>query len=122
MGKTKGGKRDGAGRRKGSKNKLSTQAIAVAKETDKLPHEILLAIAQTGLLEHHGKILKLDAGTRISCAESVAPYYAPKLASITQKIKTDTNYVIGTEPLTEDEFESKYGIGVEPPAETKNTA
>jgi hypothetical protein len=119
-----GGKRNNAGRKKGVPNKRKAAEVEQAKELGLLPHEFLLAVSQNRLGD---KVLLgytmfgepqygiPDLKTRMRAAEAAAPYYAPRLATIEQKIESTVNHVIGTEVLSEEEFESKYELGLESP-------
>ena len=104
-----GGGRPGAGRKPGQVNKVSKAAIEEAKATGELPHEFLLRVARGEAIEHHGSHIKLDIETRIACAEAVAPYYAPRLASVEQKIESTVNHVISGEPLDEEAIRNSTG-------------
>lgn len=93
-----GGARPGAGRPKGSKQKVTAQARAAAMETGLLPHEWLLKVARGEPIEHTRVVIQYDKNgkeksrelvteevyadfpTRIDAAKAAAPYYAPKLA------------------------------------------
>jgi hypothetical protein len=85
----RGGPRPGSGRKRGSRNKRTVEAIAKARQTGLLPHEILLAIAQgRGVL-----VLGFNATMeqRMQAAEKAAPYYAPRLAAIVMKVTDKSN-------------------------------
>jgi len=85
----KGGKRPGAGRKRGSTNKRSLAAIAKAKETGLLPHEIMLAVAQGRGEKVFG--IKFTAEQRLVAAEKAGPYYAPRLAAVVMKMTDKSN-------------------------------
>ena len=53
-----------------------------------LPHEFLLKIAQTGLVENG---FGVSVGLRIKCAAVSAPYFAPKLKYATVCCGADPN-------------------------------
>jgi len=76
-----GGARKGAGRPLGARNKFSQDAVAAARETGKLPHDIMLDVARTpvgGELEGWGVVDKEDKKWALySCAN----YYAPKVTA-----------------------------------------
>lgn len=116
----KGGARPGAGRKKGQRNNMTVQQVEAARSTGELPHEFLLRVARGEEINHYDRIIQPDFDTRISCAQAAAPYFAPKLAQIEQKIESNVQYAIGSDPLTEEEFEFKYNLGVESPAETED--
>lgn len=103
-----GGYRPGAGRKKGGRNTLTQKMIEAASLTGLLPHQILLEISRTGLIEHHGQSVKVDLDTRIDCIKAAANYYAPKLAQIDQQVESTNDFVISGEPLSKEEFDKKY--------------
>lgn len=90
----RGGKRPGAGRKKGARNKRTLQLIQQAQALGLLPHEFLAAVArgepmlaqlvneETGapLGEPFTTYPSLDQ--RIDAAKAAAPFYAPRLASL----------------------------------------
>lgn len=124
---TRGGKREGAGRKKGSVNKLNKQIAEEAKKTGKLPHEILLEIARGEIKEGLIGYNKLGypiygpipLQMQLTAAIAAAPYYAPRLASIEQKTESTVNYVINGEPLSDEEFIEKYSLDMDATAETE---
>lgn len=83
-----GGKRIGAGRKRGSRNKRSDVDIVAAKADGLLPHEILLEIAR-------GKsVTGLKKPTRaeiLEAAGKAAPFYAPRLSAIAAKVNQPGN-------------------------------
>jgi hypothetical protein len=85
----RGGPRPGSGRKKGSTNKRSLAAIAKAKETGLLPHEIMLAVAQGRGEKVLG--MKFTAEQRLVAAEKAGPYYAPRLAAVVMKMTDKSN-------------------------------
>lgn len=74
----RGGARRGAGRPKGSINKLAREAREAAAKTGLLPHEILLKIARGE--KYLGVKPTFDQAA--AAAAQAAPYYAPKIAAI----------------------------------------
>lgn len=102
-----GGKRPGAGRKKGTLSKVTAATRAAAMQTGLLPHEWLLNVARGEPIEEKRWKIKYDkAGNEISrelisemtypdkslrvdCAKAAAPYYAPRLA--VQTIGTTPN-------------------------------
>ncbi len=68
----KGGKRVGAGRKKGEPNKRTAEAQAKAEETGIMPLEYMLYVMRSGE----------DERMRMSAAVAAAPYVHAKLASI----------------------------------------
>lgn len=74
----RGGRRPGAGRKRGSSPEVVRVARAkAAKLKTKLPHELLFEWAQTGFMsDKRGQTYALDNSERISCARACAPWYA----------------------------------------------
>lgn len=111
---SRGGAREGAGKKRGVPHritaeiqqeaaKLIKQVSAESKaEGKELPHMYLLRISQN-------KSLPLEI--RMQAAQQAAPYFAPKLAAIEQKIETRENikWVISDKPLTPQEWVDTYG-------------
>ena len=89
----RGGRRTGAGRKKGVPNKRTTEQRALmlkmAKQTGLLPHEILLAVAQGRAI--FGRISREDLLLRLDAASKAAPYYAPRLAAVVAKLTDMSN-------------------------------
>ena len=61
------------------KLRTATDIRKYARETGLLPHEIMLQIARTGKIEHHGVIVNLDMEIRMDAIKSSMPYFAPKV-------------------------------------------
>lgn len=102
----RGGARKGAGRKLGSKNCWSREAIARARSTGELPHEFLLRVSRGEEID--GVSPSFDA--RMGAAIAAAPYFAPKLAQVEQRIEqTTVTTVIGSDPPTEAEWLEQYG-------------
>lgn len=94
-----GGARPGAGRKKGSLQKVTLEAKLRAAEAGMLPHEWLLAVSRGDPVTQRVKRIEYDAKgrvkkeewievehyadfpTRLDCAKAAAPFYAPKLAT-----------------------------------------
>lgn len=110
----KGGARPGAGRKKGSVNKISAEAREVARSTGELPHEFLLRVSrgetiQIGLTKKgKPKFYTPSFSARFNAAVAAAPYFQPKLASVEQKVE-GTVGVISSEPMDEKDWLEKYG-------------
>lgn len=102
----RGGRRTGAGRPKGAVSKLATDAVTKAKATGDLPHEFLLKIVRGEAIDG----LSPSIEQRIHAAIAAAPYFAPKLATIEQKIESDVRAVVSSRPMTTDEWMERYGI------------
>ena len=116
-----GGKRAGAGRPKGSVQKITAQAREEAKATGLLPHEWLLKVARGEPIEQkrweakHDKkgnvvskelitdIVYPDLPMRQDSAKAAAPFYAPKLAAQT----VDMNATMGVHKLSDKELDAK---------------
>lgn len=79
----RGGPREGAGRRPGAHNRLIKENVEKAKTTGELPHEFLLRISRGEDIDGYTPNFQ----ERVSAAQAVAPYFAPKLASIEQSGK-----------------------------------
>lgn len=78
-----GGKRAGAGRKKGSANKFDEQARKMAAESGILPLEFMLNVMRDE---------EQDFATRFDAAKAAAPYVHARLASVDQTVthKHDT--------------------------------
>jgi hypothetical protein len=103
---SRGGKRPGAGRPKGAVSKLSATAVAHAKATGELPHEFLLRVVRGECIDDQYPTL----GQRIAAAVSAAPYFAPKLAAIEQRVETNIRTIVSSKPMTTEEWMKKYEI------------
>ena len=103
---SRGGKRPGAGRPIGSVSKLSATAVAHAKSTGELPHEFLLRVVRGECID--GLVPTLEQ--RISAAVSAAPYFAPKLAAIEQRVETNARAVISSKPMTIEDWAKTYNV------------
>ena len=68
----KGGKRTGAGRKKGEPNKRTAEAQAKAEETGITPLEYMLSVMRNSS----------DERMRMSAAQAAAPYVHAKLSSV----------------------------------------
>lgn len=78
MASNQGGKRQGAGRRKGGVNKITEKAREAAAATGLLPHELLLAMSRG---QSTPGVPKPTRAEIIDARKAAAPFYAPKLAS-----------------------------------------
>ena len=76
-----GGARKGAGRPLGARNKFSQHAVAAARETGKLPHEIMLEIAQAAVGSKIAGWGTVDKEDRKWALYSCANYFAPKITA-----------------------------------------
>ena len=72
-----GGKRTGAGRKKGSITRMSMEAREHAKHTGELPHEFLLRIVRGEKIGSHRPTFK----ERVDAAKAAAPYFQPRIAA-----------------------------------------
>src|SRR5579885_862765 len=88
-----GGKRPGAGRPKGARNKRTRQMIEDAQSKGLLPHEVLASVARgegmlCSLFDEDGQpvgqpfMVYPSLDQRIDAAKAAAPFYAPRLTSI----------------------------------------
>ena len=73
----KGGKRPGAGRKKGEPNKRTAEAVAQAEATGIMPVDYLLSVMRDEVNEQR---------ERVAAAIAAAPYVHAKLSSIDAKI------------------------------------
>lgn len=101
-----GGKRPGAGRPKGVVSKLAAAAVEKAKATGDLPHEFLLRVVRGESIDGMSPSIE----QRIHAAIAVAPYFAPKLAAVEQKVESYFRAVVSNKPMTTDEWMKTYGI------------
>lgn len=116
-----GGARPGAGRPKGSAQKITTKAREEAMKAGMLPHEWLLKVARGEPIPHkyyrttvdrRGKETKelvedevyADFATRVDAAKAVAPYFAPKLSAQTVSIPEPIQLEHSNKSLSKDEL------------------
>lgn len=91
----RGGRRQGAGRKRGSVNKLAAAATKRLAETGMLPHEILARLGRGeqvqgfDIKDEKGKAKTLNIETRIDCLKASARFYAPTLLGAV--VKTNPN-------------------------------
>lgn len=123
-----GGARKGAGRPRGSVQKLTARSREEAKEMGLLPHEWLLMIARGEAIEQKRWDVKFyangreksrelvtemiypDLAMRQDSAKAAAPYYAPKLATQLVELSGPGGKPIQTEDATagsRDELKKK---------------
>ena len=88
----RGGKRPGAGRKKGAISKMTEEARAVAEATGELPHELLLRASRGEEISGHTPTFM----ERVDAAKAAAPYYQPRLAS--QEVLVNK----GADPVRQD--------------------
>ena len=102
----RGGVRGKAGRPQGSVNRLSKVTIERARNSGngELPHEFLLRIARGEEIDG----TKPTFEQRMDAASVAAPYFAPKLAAIEQKIEQEVTGVISSTPMTMDDWDKQY--------------
>ena len=114
-----GGRRPGAGRPIGAKNKRTIEleqatAAAAAKVEAAIPGAF-----QGDPVEYLMTVYKdpsVAEATRIDAAKAAAPYIRPALAR--QEITMDadvTQRVISAEPMTLADWEARYGLGAKTP-------
>ena len=107
----RGGKQPGSGRPKGSLSKVTAKAKQAAMETGLLPHEWLLKVSRGEGITHKRWVIKYDAkgkelsrelveeevytdfSTRLDAAKAASPFYAPKLATQTISVGTNSDAV-----------------------------
>lgn len=78
----KGGKRAGAGRPKGSRNKVTKESIALAEKKGRTPLEFLLDLMNDS---------RRDLELRLDAAGKAAPYVHPKLAQTELNVNGNLN-------------------------------
>ena len=88
-----GGRRDGAGCKPGSVNKMSQFARDEAAKTGELPHEFLLRVSRGGAVQEYTPSFQ----ERIDAAKAAAPYFAPKLSTTA----VDANVSVGNRSARE---------------------
>ena len=88
-----GGKRPGAGRKPGSKNKKVKSIVVKAAASGLMPVDYMLQVMRDEALEHN---------VRMDAAKNVAPYLTAKLAPKTQEdqgtppeLQVPVNFTIG---------------------------
>lgn len=74
-GRKRGSKNPNAGRKPGSLNRLTKIVAAECAKTGQFPHEVLLRICRGERIESY----EPTAHDRFRAAKAAAPYYAPKL-------------------------------------------
>lgn len=101
----RGGARPGAGRKKGSVNKLSTEATRIAASSGMLPHEILMRLGRGEVVsgfeapavegnKRKSRLIRspLSLEQRLDCLKAAAAFYAPKLmAAAVKQMPADWN-------------------------------
>lgn len=104
----RGGKRPGAGRPKGSVNRMATRAREEAAKAGMLPHELLLAISRGEAIDGHVP----SFAERVDAAKAAAPFYAPKLAAVDVNAQTENrHWILSENPMSADEWEAEYTVG-----------
>jgi hypothetical protein len=93
------------GRPKGGKNKRTLALEAAARDMvaviDETPAEFLRRVSQNE---------SLDMNTRIAAANACAGYFSPRLAAVDLHATSENvHYVIGSEPLSADEWIKEMG-------------
>jgi hypothetical protein len=101
----RGGKRRGAGRPLGSKNRRSAEIARAAAEDGITPIEVMLG-AMRDLWEVGTPEAKREAS---EIAKDAAPYIHPRLASIDQTIKEDRPFALIPSQVSIEEWEVTYG-------------
>jgi hypothetical protein len=77
----RGGKRPGAGRKAGARNKRTAEMVAEAAANGMLPHDFLCAVSQGMIVDGHVPTFT----ERMTAANAAAPFFAPKLSSVDAK-------------------------------------
>ncbi|MCG7873180.1 MAG: hypothetical protein ABW121_19000 [Candidatus Thiodiazotropha sp. 6PLUC7] len=85
-GRSKNNRKRPPGRPKGSKNRFSQKSAEnLAKKVGMLPHEFLAELALSHSIKIDREEIKPTLNQRVNAAKAAAPYYAPKLHSVTLK-------------------------------------
>ena len=101
----RGGRRPGAGRPVGSKNKRTAELARAAAESGITPIEVMLG-AMRELWDQGTPEAKREAA---EIAKDAAPYIHPRLASIDQTIKEDRPFAILVEECSSaEEWEASF--------------
>jgi hypothetical protein len=101
----RGGRRRGAGRPIGSKNRRSAEIARAAAEDGITPIEVMLG-AMRDLWAEGTPESKREAA---EIAKDAAPYIHPRLASIDQTIKEDRPFAVIPAQLSIEEWQMTYG-------------
>ena len=101
-----GGHRTGAGRPRGAVGRLAAEAVVQAKATGELPHQFLLRIVRGDTIDGYTPTIE----QRVYAAVAAAPYFAPKLAAIEQRVENTIRGVISSKPMTNEEFIERYCV------------
>jgi len=83
-----GGRREGAGRKPGSVNKISQHAREEAAKTGELPHEFLLRVARGEKIDDHSP----EFAERVDAAKAAAPYFAPRFSATTVDARLNSDH------------------------------
>lgn len=98
----KGGKRPGAGRKKGVPNKRTAEVQAAVEESGITPLDFMLNIMRTEPPETEDARVRLDyQAMRFEAAKAAAPYVHAKLAAIEHSGEMSLGVVIQATPLDE---------------------
>jgi hypothetical protein len=89
----------------GAVGRISAEAISKAKITGELPHEFLLRVSQSNTVDGH----EISLEQRVYAAIAAAPFFAPRLAAIEQRVENTIVSIISSKPLTEIEWEQAFG-------------
>ena len=101
----RGGRRRGAGRPLGSKNKRTAEIARAAAESGITPIEVMLG-AMRELWAQGTPEAKREAA---EIAKDAAPYIHPRLASIDQTIREDRPFALVPGELSIEEWQVTYG-------------
>jgi hypothetical protein len=94
-----GGKREGAGRKKGIPNKKTVEAVEACQESGLTPVEFMLSVMRD---------VANDAPVRMDAAHKVAPYIHAKLANKDPDgLEDDETYVGDVEMVLYDDTEEE---------------
>lgn len=101
----RGGRRPGAGRPLGSKNRRTQEIARLAAEAGITPIEVMLG-AMRDLWAEGTPAAKREAA---EIAKDAAPYIHPRLASIDKTISEDRPFAVLLETCSKEEWEATYG-------------
>ena len=106
----RGGRRLGAGRPPGSKNRRTQEIARAAAESGITPIEVMLG-AMRALWDVGTAKAKREAA---EIAKDAAPYIHPRLASLDQTITEHRPFAVLLEPCSNaEEWEARYGPALE---------
>ncbi|MEB2499549.1 hypothetical protein [Burkholderia cenocepacia] len=122
-----GGKRSGAGRKRGAVTRISQEARERAAQTGELPHEFLLRVVRGedaffDSVQVNGESVEIQRkptfAERVDAAKAAAPYFQPRLAAteiehrgglsldrLAESVTPETNVAVAKELLRQEGYE-----------------